>query len=169
MSDPANLKQAKRHREVSAALARGEGKPNERAARAKTIVLFASSLHSTEIVSSQTAAEMIHRLVSGREEGEWLKWYREYLGTEFEGGPMPRRSREGAPQVVVNLRRMGPTGARYVIAPPRKDSPNPFRWSELPDRDAGAGRAERDRHAPATEPDAPVGGGGICATSSITS
>jgi hypothetical protein len=109
VSDPANLKEAKRYREISAALARGEGNPNELAARGKAIVLFTMGLHSTEIMSSQTAAEMIHRLVTGREEADWLKevillvipsmnpdgqemiveWYRKHLGTEYEGGPMP--------------------------------------------------------------------------------
>lgn len=109
ISTPENLKAAARHREIARALYRGEGDADALTREGKAIVLFTMGIHSNEIMSSQMVAEMIYRLATGREEGQWLKdvillivpsanpdgqemiveWYQKYLDTEFEGGPMP--------------------------------------------------------------------------------
>ena len=80
-------------------------------ARGKTVMLITFNIHSTEIASSQTAAEFVYRLAtenspevqsildnvillmvpSQNPDGEQLvvDWYKKYLGTPYEGSQPP--------------------------------------------------------------------------------
>jgi hypothetical protein len=78
----------------------------------KVIVLITNNIHATEIGGSQEAMELAYRLVTGNTafdadkvldevivllvptinpDGQQMvtDWYRKYLGTKYEGGPMP--------------------------------------------------------------------------------
>jgi hypothetical protein len=140
----------------------GEGEARRLAKAGKAIVLFTCNIHSTEIASSQTAAELAYELVKGRvdlkdvivllmpsinPDGQVMiqEWYDKYVGTEFEGGPMPKlyhayaghdNNRDGYmlslvetrhvakvhyqdwfPQIDVDHHQMGATGARMWVPP----------------------------------------------------
>lgn len=143
--------------------------------RGKVFVCVTLNIHSSEIASSQMAAELAFDLVSHRTPFEFDKvfndvvlllipslnpdgqimiadWYNKYVGTEFEGGPMPylyhhyaghdnNRDwfafnlvesvlasnvfyRDWVPQVILDEHQMGQTGARMFV-PPYKDPPHP--------------------------------------------
>ncbi|HUO85531.1 MAG TPA: M14 metallopeptidase family protein [Thermoanaerobaculia bacterium] len=136
-------------------------------ASGKTVVLVTCNIHSTEIASSQMAMEWAWELATSTdpERKRWLDqvvlllvpslnpdgqimvvdWYRKYLGTKYEGGPMPwlyhpyvghdnnrdwfmltqkeTRALTKAiyhrwfPQVFVDHHQMGSTGPRMFIPP----------------------------------------------------
>lgn len=110
ISTAENLRHAERHAQISRTLL--SGAPTEEQARGlardgKAIVLMTCNIHSTEIASSQTAAEIAYEAVRGRApldqvilllmpsinpDGQIMiqEWYDKHAGTEFEGGPMPR-------------------------------------------------------------------------------
>ena len=165
VSTPGNLKAARRYAETSKALLAGridEAEARRLAREGKTLVLMACNIHSTEIASSQTAPELAYELVRGARplddvillllpsinpDGQLMiqEWYQKYLGTEFEGGPLPRlyhvyaghdNNRDSYmlnlvetrlvaevnyktwfPNVVVDHHQMGSTGARLWVPP----------------------------------------------------
>jgi hypothetical protein len=116
ISSAENLANAGRYREMARKLADprglGEKERAELVATGKVIVLVTLSIHSIEIGASQMALELAWNLAmqENPDEQRWLEdvillmvpalnpdgqlmvtdWYRKYVGTEFEGGPMPR-------------------------------------------------------------------------------
>lgn len=145
------------------------------AAEGKVIVLLTCNLHATEIASSQMAMELAYDLITGNTPYDTAKvlkdvvvllvptsnpdgqtmvteWYREYVGTKFEGGRMPWLYHDYAghdnnrdwfmfnlpetravtrvlyhdwiPQIHIDEHQMGSTGARLFI-PPFMDPPIP--------------------------------------------
>src|SRR5215471_20417694 len=111
-----NMKNLDRYKQVSHRLrdARGltlEGAANL-AADGRVIIAMGCNIHSTEIGASQMSLELAYRLAKGdapfdveqvlsdvivllipsvNPDGEQMvtEWYRKYVGTEYEGGPMP--------------------------------------------------------------------------------
>ena len=145
------------------------------AAEGKTILLITCSIHASEIAASQMSMELAHRLVTGdtpfdadrilrdvivllvpshNPDGNQMvvDWYRKYLGTKYEGGPMPWLYHHYAghdnnrdwfmfnlpetravsqvlyhdwlPQIHIDEHQMGSTAARLFI-PPFMDPPVP--------------------------------------------
>lgn len=141
----------------------------------KVIVLITCNLHATEIAASQMAMELAYDLVTGKTpfdsekvldevivllcptinpDGQQMvtDWYRKYVGTKYEGGPMPWLYHHYAghdnnrdffmfnlaetravtkvlyhdwlPQIHIDQHQMGSTGARLFI-PPFMDPPLP--------------------------------------------
>jgi len=141
----------------------------------KVFVLITCSLHATEIAASQMSMEFAYKLVTGdtpfdsekvlREvvvllipthnpDGNQMvvDWYRKYVGTKYEGGPMPWLYHHYAghdnnrdwfmfnlsetravtkvlyhdwlPQIHIDEHQMGSTGARLFV-PPFMDPPVP--------------------------------------------
>ena len=141
----------------------------------KVIVFLTCNIHATEIGSSQMAMELAHKLVTAdtpfdtdavlddvivllaptiNPDGQEMvtDWYRKYVGTEYEGGPMPwlyqhyvghdnnrdffmltqteTRAvtkvmyQDWIPQVHIDQHEMGEDGARFWL-PPFADPPNP--------------------------------------------
>lgn len=110
-----NQKNLDRYREIARRLAHPDGlsEPEARAlaAQGKTIALVTCSIHSTEVGSTQMALEFAHDVATTRDPAllSWLNdvilllmpsinpdgqvmvvdWYNKYLGTPYEGGPMP--------------------------------------------------------------------------------
>jgi hypothetical protein len=110
-----NQKHLDRYREIARRLADPEGLSDEEAralvAEGKTIALVTCSIHSTEVGSTQMAMEFAHDVATTRDPKmlAWLDdailllmpsinpdgqvmvvdWYNKYLGTPYEGGPMP--------------------------------------------------------------------------------
>jgi hypothetical protein len=145
------------------------------AVEGKTILLITCSIHASEIAASQMSMELAHKLATGDtpfDAGRILRdvivllvpstnpdgnqmvvdWYRKYLGTKFEGGPMPWIYHHYAghdnnrdwfmfnlpetravsqvlyhdwlPQIHIDEHQMGSTAARLFI-PPFMDPPVP--------------------------------------------
>src|SRR4030043_247730 len=145
------------------------------AAGGKAILLITCSIHASEIAASQMAMEFAHKLVTGNTpfdadrmlrdvivllvpshhpDGNQMvvDWYRKYLGTKYEGGPMPWIYHHYAghdnnrdwfmfnlpetravtkvlyhdwlPQIHIAEHQMGSTAARLFI-PPFMDPPGP--------------------------------------------
>jgi len=145
------------------------------AAEGKAILLITCSIHASEIAASQMAMEFAHKLVTGdapfdadrilrdvivllvpshNPDGNQMvvDWYRKYLGTKYEGGPMPWIYHHYAghdnnrdwfmfnlpetravtkvlyhdwlPQIHIDEHQMGSTAARLFI-PPFMDPPVP--------------------------------------------
>ncbi len=165
ITDPSNIPDLRGHAERSKSLFEGRiGEPDARrlARQGKAIILFTCAIHSTEIASSQTAPELAYELARGRldlkdvivllmpainPDGQVMiqEWYDKYVGTPYEGGPMPRlyhvyaghdNNRDGYllnlvetrhvakvhyeswfPQVAVDHHQMGSTGARMWVPP----------------------------------------------------
>lgn len=165
VSTPENLKHARRHAEISRSLFGGrlsEEQARGLARDGKAIVLMTCNIHSTEVASAQTAAELAHEAVRGRvplddvilllmpsinPDGQLMvkEWYDKYVGTEFEGGPMPRlyhayaghdnnrdsymlnlvetrhvarvHYQDWFPQIAVDHHQMGSTGGRLWVPP----------------------------------------------------
>jgi hypothetical protein len=141
----------------------------------KVIVFVTCNLHATEIGSSQMAMELAYKLVTGETpfdadkvledvivllaptinpDGQQMvtEWYRKYVGTEYEGGPLPwlyqhytghdnnrdwfmltqaeTRAvtkvlyQDWIPQVHIDQHEMGSRGARLWL-PPFANPPNP--------------------------------------------
>ena len=145
------------------------------AAEGKTILLITCSIHASEIAASQMSMELAHKLVTGdtpfdadrvlrdvivllvpshNPDGNQMvvDWYRKFLGTKYEGGPMPWIYHHYAghdnnrdwfmfnlpetravsqvlyhdwlPQIHIDEHQMGSTAARLFI-PPFMDPPVP--------------------------------------------
>jgi hypothetical protein len=145
------------------------------AAEGKVILLITCSIHATEIAASQMSMELAYKLVTGdtpfdadrvlrdviillvpssNPDGNQMvaDWYRKYLGTKYEGGPMPwiyhyyaghddnrdwfmfnlseTRAvskvlyQDWLPQIHIDEHQMGSTAARLFI-PPFMDPPVP--------------------------------------------
>lgn len=115
ISSPANLAQLARYQEINARLADPRRTPPSAAAaliaEGKSILVITCNIHSTEIASSQTAAQFAYQLAtlaapvvqtilnndiillvpSLNPDGQQLvvDWYKKYLGTPYEGmGPV---------------------------------------------------------------------------------
>ena len=178
ISSPENLSQLETYKDSQHKLAHPDqlhrSELEELSRHGKSVVLINCNLHSTEVASSQMSLELAHELVtsdSGRV-AEILEnviillipstnpdglnmvvdWYNEWVGTPYEGSPMPwlyhkyaghdnNRDwfmltqvesrivtdilyKEWYPQVVYDLHQMNNTGARFVI-PPYFDPVNP--------------------------------------------
>ena len=141
----------------------------------KVVVLVTCSIHSTEIASAQMSMEFAYNLISGNASAKSLNalndvifiimpsinpdgttmvvdWYNKYLGTEFEGSPLPYlyhtysghdnnrdwfmfnlvetrnvidiAYHKWMPQIWLDEHQMGSTGARLFVVP-YKDPINP--------------------------------------------
>jgi hypothetical protein len=174
ISSGPNLRDAARYRKIARRLADPRGLDAAEEARlvaeGKVIVLITLNIHSTEIGASQMVLELAHQLAlaPSEKEARWMEdvillvvpslnpdgqrmvtaWYREHVGTAYEGGPMPRLYHHYAghdnnrdwfmlnlpetkllnrllyhdwhPQLFVDEHQMGMTGARLFL-PPFKD------------------------------------------------
>jgi hypothetical protein len=115
ISTPENLRNKARYKEIARKLADPRGltpsQIDSLAAEGKTILLITCNIHSTEIGSSQMAMEWAYKLTTANDpetlrrlndsivllvpslnpDGQIMvtDWYRKYLGTKYEGGPMP--------------------------------------------------------------------------------
>jgi hypothetical protein len=115
ISTPENLRNKAKYQEIARKLADPRGLTAQQidalAAEGKTILLITCNIHSTEIGSSQMAMEWAYRLANTQDpetlrrlndsivllvpslnpDGQIMvtDWYRKYLGTKYEGGPMP--------------------------------------------------------------------------------
>jgi hypothetical protein len=171
LSSEENQKSLDRYREISRRLANPEGLSEEEARRlaaeGKTIALVTCTIHSDEVGSTQMALEFVHDVATTRDAAmlTWLDdvvlllmpsinpdgqvmvidWYNKYLGTEYEGGPMPWLYHEYVghddnrdyymltqketqavngvlyhrwfPQIFVDEHQMGSTGPRMFVPP----------------------------------------------------
>ncbi|MCR4427420.1 MAG: M14 family zinc carboxypeptidase [Firmicutes bacterium] len=143
-------------------------------AEAKTVVMVAASIHSTEIGGTQASINVLHNMAASQDpviqeildntilllipslnpDGHRMvvDWYREHLGTPFEGTSQPWLYHEYVghdnnrdwfmfnltesrnvgkvlyhdwfPEIVYDIHQMGSTGARLFV-PPFFDPPNP--------------------------------------------
>lgn len=113
ISSPTNIARLDAIRAGQARLADPRTLGNEDASRLlatqPSVVLIQNNIHSTEIASSQMAMELAYRLAtndtlqealrqtvvllipSANPDGQHMvtEWYRQWLGTPFEGGPLP--------------------------------------------------------------------------------
>ena len=115
ISSSENLHNKTRYQEIARKLADPRGLSKDQidalAREGKTILLLTCNIHSTEIASSQMAMEWAYKLATAQDEetrhrldssiillvpslnpdGQIMvtEWYRKYLGTKYEGGPMP--------------------------------------------------------------------------------
>jgi len=115
VSTPENLANKAKYKEIAHKLADPRGlsaqQIDQLARDGKTILLITCNIHSTEIGSSQMAMEWAYQLATTHDpeylrrlndaivllvpslnpDGETMvtEWYRKYLGTKYEGGPMP--------------------------------------------------------------------------------
>jgi len=171
ISSPQNLANAEHYRAISARLANPDDLSDEEAEalidEGRTILMVVCNIHSSEIGPSQMAIEWVYDLVSTQDADKlsWLDevilllvpsvnpdgqiqvtdWYRQYVGTPYEGGPMPwlyhkyaghdlnrdwymltqRETRalnrvayhEWHPQILVDQHQMGTTGPRVFVPP----------------------------------------------------
>jgi hypothetical protein len=167
-----NMERLEEYRDIAQRLKNSyELSPDAAAALAregKVIVVIDCNIHSTEIASSQMAMELAYKLVTDQApfdvdevldevilllmpsinpDGQLMvtDWYREYVGTEYEGGQMPWLYHHYAghddnrdyymfnlaetravgkvlyhdwlPQILLDEHQMGTTGARLFISP----------------------------------------------------
>jgi hypothetical protein len=165
ISTPENLRNGRRYAEISRSLFSGglpEAEARRLAREGRAIVFITCNIHSTETASAQMAPELAYELARGRlplddailllmpsinPDGQIMiqEWYDRYVGTEWEGGPLPRlyhvyaghdNNRDGYmlnlvetrhvadvhyrswfPQVNVDHHQMGATGARLWVPP----------------------------------------------------
>ncbi|HEX3129725.1 MAG TPA: M14 metallopeptidase family protein [Thermoanaerobaculia bacterium] len=115
LTSEANQRNLDRYREIARRLADPAGLSEDEAraliAEGKTIALVTCSIHSTEVGSTQMAMEFVHDVATSKDPAmlSWLDdailllmpsinpdgqvlvvdWYNKYLGTPYEGGPMP--------------------------------------------------------------------------------
>jgi len=115
ISSQENLRNKAHYKEIARKLADPRGMNQEQidalAREGKMIVLLTCNIHSTEIGSSQMAMEWAYKLATAKDDetsrrlndaivllvpslnpdGQIMvtEWYRKYLGTKYEGGPMP--------------------------------------------------------------------------------
>ena len=179
ISTPENLARLDRWREISSKLRDARitsaDQANKLAGEGKVFLLITCSIHATEIAASQMSMELAYDLVTGNAffdlnkslrdvvvllvpthnpDGNQLvaDWYRKYVGTKYEGGPMPwlyhpyaghdnnrdwymfdlseTRAvtkvlyQDWLPQIHIDEHQMGSTGARLFV-PPFMDPPLP--------------------------------------------
>lgn len=176
ISTPANIRRRAELMRAQARLADPRGlTPTEEArlvARQPVVVVIQGNIHSTEVGASQMAMELAYRLAtvdtlqralanvvvvlipSANPDGHQMvtEWYREGLGTAWEGGPMPwlyhpyvghdnnrdwymitqRETqmitdllyRQWRPEVFYDVHQQGTTGMRLTV-PPHVDPINP--------------------------------------------
>src|SRR5260370_12046841 len=115
ISSEDNLRDKAKYKEIARKLADPCGLSKEQsdavAGEGKTIFLLTGNIHSTEIGSSQMAMEWAYKLATAQDDetnrrlstsivllvpslnpdGQIMvtEWYRKYVGTKYEGGPMP--------------------------------------------------------------------------------
>ncbi|HEX7286580.1 MAG TPA: M14 family metallopeptidase [Candidatus Angelobacter sp.] len=115
ISSEDNLRNKAKYQEIARKLADPRGLSQQQidalAHEGKSIFLLTCNIHSTEIGSSQMAMEWAYKLATKQDEetihrlndtivllvpslnpdGQIMvtEWYRKYLGTKYEGGPMP--------------------------------------------------------------------------------
>jgi hypothetical protein len=115
ISSEENLRNKDRYKEIARKLADPRGLSREQidalAGEGKAIFLLTCNIHSSEIGSSQMAMEWAYKLVTAQDaetkrrlndvivllvpslnpDGQIMitEWYRKYVGTKYEGGPMP--------------------------------------------------------------------------------
>src|SRR5690348_1242708 len=115
ISTPENLANKAKYKEIAHKLADPRGLSSQQidqlARDGKFILLITCNIHSTEIGSSQMSMEWAYQLATTQDpeylrrlndsivllvpslnpDGETMvtDWYRKYLGTKYEGGPMP--------------------------------------------------------------------------------
>ena len=178
LTSPSNQARLDRLREISRSLAKPAGLTPEESRRlvdeGVVIALVSLTIHSTEVGSTQMVNELVHDFATtdDPERLAWMEdvvllimpsinpdgqlmvvdWYNEWLGTEYEGGPMPwlyhtyvghdtnrdyyaltQKETQAVnqilyhrwfPQVFLDEHQMGPTGARMFV-PPQADPLNP--------------------------------------------
>jgi len=179
ISTPENLAKTDRYREIARKLRDPRVTTPDEAKQlikdGKAIVLLTCNLHSTEIGSSQMSMELAYDLVTGKTPFDADKilndvivllvpsinpdgtqmvvdWYKKYIGTQYEGGPLPWlyhpyaghddnrdfymlnlvetravtnvQYRDWLPQIHLDIHQQGSNGARLFI-PPYKDPPLP--------------------------------------------
>jgi len=171
ISSPDNLKDLERIRETNWRLAHPKGlsekEIDEMVSEGKAVVSMTMSVHASEIGGTQTSSELAHELAtssdpelvkirentvlllipSANPDGNMMvvDWYNKYLGTEYEGGPLPylynryighdnNRDafhitqveskiltkfffRDWYPQAQIDFHHMGSYGARFYIPP----------------------------------------------------
>jgi Zinc carboxypeptidase len=115
ISSEENLRNKEKYKEIAHKMADPRGLSEQQvdalAQEGKTILLITCNIHSTEIGSSQMAMEWAYKLATTQDpeikgrlndsivllvpslnpDGQIMvtEWYRKYLGTKYEGGPMP--------------------------------------------------------------------------------
>jgi hypothetical protein len=115
ISSEDNLRNKEKYKEIARKLADPRGLSKEQVdalvANGKSIFLLTCNIHSTEIGSSQMAMEWAYKLATAQDaetlrrlndaivllvpslnpDGQIMvtEWYRKYVGTKYEGGPMP--------------------------------------------------------------------------------
>jgi hypothetical protein len=115
ISSEENLRNKARYKDIARKLADPRGLSREQidalAGEGKAIFLLTCNIHSSEIGSSQMAMEWAYKLVTAQDaetkrrlndvivllvpslnpDGQIMitEWYRKYLGTKYEGGPLP--------------------------------------------------------------------------------
>ena len=115
ISTPENLANKAKYKEIARKLADPRGLTSQQidqlAHDGKSILLITCNIHSTEIGSSQMSMEWAYQLATTQDpeylrrlndsivllvpslnpDGETMvtEWYRKYVGTKYEGGPMP--------------------------------------------------------------------------------
>ncbi len=179
ISSSENIKNLERYREISIKLSDPRKLDDEIAKEltkeGKIVVLVTCNIHSTEIASSQMSMELAYKLITKTAPEKTNKslhdvifillpsinpdgttmivdWYNKYLGTEYEGSPMPwlyhvyaghdnnrdwfmfnlpeTRNvieiayRKWIPQIWLDQHQMGSSGARLFLVP-YKDPLNP--------------------------------------------
>lgn len=179
ISQPENLRDLQKYKEIQRRLADPRTTPNQLERdrlidEGRTVVVISCSIHSTEIVASQMSMQLAYELASARdaETNEILRntililipsanpdgvgivanWYRQSLGTPYEGTEPPEIYhhyaghdnnrdwfmlnlketqaitrllwREWFPQIVYDVHQQGQTGPRFFV-PPFYDPPNP--------------------------------------------
>jgi hypothetical protein len=116
ITSAANMKNLDRYKQISHQLRDARSVTPEMAAKlaaeGKVIIAMGCNIHSTEIGASQMSMELAYRLAKGdapfdvekvlndvivllipsvNPDGQQMvtEWYRKYVGTDYEGGPMP--------------------------------------------------------------------------------
>ena len=115
ISSEENLRSKERYKEIARKLADPRGLSREQvealAGEGKAIFLLTCNIHASEIGSSQMAMEWAYKLAAAQDaetkrrlndvivllvpslnpDGQIMitEWYRKYLGTKYEGGPLP--------------------------------------------------------------------------------
>ena len=115
LTSEANQERLANYRDIARRLAHPDALAPAEAAKlideGKVIALITCTIHSTEVGSTQMAMEFVHQIATTEDSDtlSWLDdvilllmpsinpdgqvmvidWYNRYLGTEFEGGPMP--------------------------------------------------------------------------------
>ncbi len=171
ISSPENLTELESYRQMNAKLSNPRGVSKDEIdqiiADGKAVIVQSFGLHSSEVAASQTAAEFTYDMLTRNDEemqrildntisivipcfnpdGEIMitEWYNKYVGTEYEGGPMPYlyhhyighdnnrdaymqntvESQYGAkimftdwmPQAYIDHHQMGSYGARMFVPP----------------------------------------------------